>query len=68
MAGLFVGIVGVLLGPFLGAVAAEFAVKRDLVLAGKAGVGAWLGMMLGAAVKVAVVFAMLGLFAAAYLI
>ncbi len=66
--GLFFGLVGVLLGPFLGAVLAEFANKRDLVVAGKAGVGAWLGIVIGAAVKVAVVFAMLGVFAAAYLI
>ena len=64
--GLFFGIPGILLGPFVGAVAAEYTVRRDLEAAGRAGVGAWLGLVLGAAAKLALVFSMIGFFAVAY--
>ncbi len=63
--GIFFGLPGILLGPFLGAVFGEFLVHDDLMQAGKAGVGAWLGLLLGVAVKLALSFAMLGAFIAA---
>ena len=66
--GLFFGLPGILLGPFLGAVAGEYTAHRQLGRAGRAGAGTWLGLALGAAAKVALVFAMLALFALAYLI
>ena len=66
--GLFFGLPGVLLGPFVGAVVGEYTVRRHLVEAGRAGAGAWLGIVLGAAAKMAVLFAMLGLFVAAFLV
>ena len=65
--GLFFGLPGLILGPFIGAVAGEYTVRRNLGQAGRAGAGAWLGLALGAAVKVALVFVMLGIFAAAFL-
>jgi uncharacterized protein len=40
----------------------------DLTQAGKAGLGAWLGLLLGIAVKLALSFAMLGVFIAARLL
>ena len=63
--GMFFGLPGILMGPFLGAITGELLVHDDLLQAGKAGVGAWLGLLLGAAVKLALSFAMLGVFIAA---
>lgn len=66
--GLFFGFVGVIVGPFLGAVVGELTQHRDWKRVGRAGLAAWLGFVIGAAVKVAIAFVMLGLFAAAYLL
>ena len=66
LVGLFFGIFGVLLGPFVGAVLGELSEQWDLVRAGKAGVGAWLGLLLGAAAKLALILAMLGVFAVSW--
>lgn len=63
--GLFFGLPGILLGPFLGAGLGEFAVRRSMTQAGKAGTGAFLGLILGIVGKLAISFAMLGVFAAA---
>ncbi len=67
MVGLFFGLPGLLLGPFLGAVVGEYTAHRQLGRAGRAGAGTWLGLALGAAAKVALVFAMLAIFVVAYL-
>jgi uncharacterized protein YqgC (DUF456 family) len=68
LVGLFFGLPGLVLGPFIGAVAGEYTVRRQLLEAGRAGAGAWLGMVLGAAAKIAVMFVMLGVFIAAFLL
>ena len=68
MVGLFFGLPGILLGPFLGAVAGEYTVHRRLAQAGRAGAGTWLGLALGAAAKVALVFGMLAIFTLAYVV
>ena len=52
LVGLFFGIAGVLIGPFLGAVLGELSLHGSLGKAGRAGIGAWLGMAVGTAVKV----------------
>jgi len=62
IAGLFFGLPGVLLGPFVGAVVGELSTRRSLGDAGRAGVGATLGLVLGAAAKIALAFAMIGTF------
>ncbi len=62
LVGLFFGLPGVLLGPFVGAVLGELSARRDLQAAGRAGFGASLGLVLGVAAKLALAFAMLGLF------
>jgi len=62
VAGLFFGLPGLVLGPFLGAVAGELTARRDLQAAAGAGVGAFLGLLLATAGKLALGFAMLGLF------
>jgi uncharacterized protein YqgC (DUF456 family) len=60
--GLFFGIPGVLLGPFIGAVLGELSVQRNLIAAGKAGIGTTIGLALGVAAKLAVALSMIGLF------
>jgi uncharacterized protein YqgC (DUF456 family) len=67
LGGLVFGLPGLLVGPFLGAFVAELVARRDVRQAGRAGVGAWLGLLLGAAGRLALVLAMIGLFAVAYL-
>lgn len=68
LAGLFFGLPGLLIGPFLGAVAGELVARRDWKQAGKAGLGAWLGFLLGALAKLTLVFTMLAVFVTAYLL
>ncbi len=67
LAGLIFGFVGVIVGPLVGAVIGELTQHRDWKRAGRVGLAAWIGFAIGTAVKVAMAFAMLGLFAAAYL-
>lgn len=68
VAGLFFGLVGVLVGPFAGAALGEYAARRDLRQAGKVGLGTWLGIVLGSAAKIALLLAMIGVFAVAWLV
>lgn len=65
LAGLFLGLPGLLLGPFAGAVVGELASGREWRAASKTGFATWIGLAVGAAVKLAVAFAMLGVFAVA---
>jgi uncharacterized protein YqgC (DUF456 family) len=64
--GLLFQIPGLLIGPFIGAVIGEYTVQRKLAPAGKAGVGAWLGLLTGIALKLGLVFGMIAVFLAAY--
>jgi uncharacterized protein len=66
--GLFFNVPGLIFGPFLGAVAGEWLAVRNLRQAGKVGLGTWLGMILGIATNLALVFAMVGIFVLAYVI
>jgi uncharacterized protein YqgC (DUF456 family) len=60
--GLFFGIPGILLGPFVGAVLGELFNRPNLRAAGMAGIGATVGLILGIAAKLSLAFAMLGIF------
>jgi uncharacterized protein YqgC (DUF456 family) len=60
--GIFFAVPGILLGPFLGAVAGELLARRDLEQAGRAGVGAWLGLLIGVAAKLALSLSMIAIF------
>jgi uncharacterized protein YqgC (DUF456 family) len=63
--GLFFGLLGVIIGPFVGASIGELTTSRNLEAAGRAGIGATLGLAIGAAAKLALAFTMLGIFAVA---
>ena len=62
LVGIFFGIAGILLGPFIGALIGELTQQRELRKAGLSGVGATIGFLLGAVAKLAIAFAMIGLF------
>jgi uncharacterized protein YqgC (DUF456 family) len=64
--GLFFGLPGLLLGPFLGAAVGELVAGKDLQRSTHVGVGATLGFLFGAIVKLVVSLTMLALFAAAW--
>jgi uncharacterized protein YqgC (DUF456 family) len=64
LVGLFFGPFGILLGPFIGAFALEFAGGRAWRDSAKAGAGATLGLLVGAVGKVACAVSMSFLFAA----
>jgi uncharacterized protein YqgC (DUF456 family) len=68
VAGVLTGLVGLIFMPLAGAAIGEFLAQRDALRAGKVGIATWLGMLVGTVAKVAIVFLMVGIFAAALLI
>jgi uncharacterized protein YqgC (DUF456 family) len=60
--GLFLGIPGILFGPFIGAVIGELSMQRSLDEASRAGFGTVVGLAIGLAGKFAIGIAMIGLF------
>lgn len=68
LAGLFTGFVGLVFMPLVGAAIGEYIADRDAARAAHVGVATWLGLLVGTVAKVAIVFAMVGLFVGALLI
>ena len=66
--GLFLGLPGMILGPFVGAVGGELIARRRLAQAGKVGLGTWLGLVAAAVLKVVIAFMMIATFLAFYLV
>ena len=66
LGGAFLGIPGLILGPFAGAVAGEMLSHGRMQQATRAGFATWMGLIFGTLAKLALVFAMLGVFAVAY--
>lgn len=64
--GLFMGIIGVIIGPFIGAVMGELMASKGLDEATKAGIGTWLGLLVGMVLKIVIAFMMLGIFLIIY--
>lgn len=64
--GLFLGLPGLILGPFAGAVIGELASHGKMEQATRAGVATWIGLLFGTLAKLALIFTMLGVFALAY--
>ena len=65
VAGIVTGLWGLLFMPLVGAAVGEFVAQRDFLRAGKVGVATWIGLLIGTAIKVAIVFAMVGVFVVA---
>ncbi len=60
--GLFFGVIGVFIGPLVGAFLGEFSVRKQSSQAAQVGISVFLGIIIGAAAKVAIGIAMLGIF------
>jgi uncharacterized protein YqgC (DUF456 family) len=68
LVGIFLGIPGLIFGPFIGAVAGELLARGSVLRAGKVGLGTWLGLLLAAVAKLVLAFLMVATFAAFYLL
>jgi uncharacterized protein YqgC (DUF456 family) len=65
VAGLFTGLWGLVVMPLAGAAIGEYLAQRDVMRAGEVGVATAIGLLIGAAVKIAFAFAMIGVFVVA---
>jgi len=66
--GALFGLPGVMIGPFVGAAIGELTARSDLAQAGRVGIAAWVGFLLGTIAKVGIVFIMLGIFLIAVIV
>jgi uncharacterized protein YqgC (DUF456 family) len=66
LGGLFLGLPGLILGPFVGAIVGELLSHGQMQQATRAGLATWMGLIFGTLAKLALVFTMLGVFALAY--
>ncbi len=66
--GIFTGFIGLLFMPLVGAAVGEYVAQRDALRAGRIGLATWLGLLVGAVLKLAIVFTMIGVFVAALLL
>ena len=66
--GIFTGLWGLVFMPLAGAAIGEYIAIRDMVQARRVGVATWIGMMVGAVLKIAITFLMIGVFVGALLI
>jgi uncharacterized protein YqgC (DUF456 family) len=66
VAGIFAGFVGLLFLPLAGAMAGEWWARRDTTRAAQVGLATWIGLLVGTAIKLALVFAMVGIFVVAW--
>ena len=57
-----IGPLGIVIGPFAGAMVGELSARRSLGQAGVAGLGATIGLVLGVAIKLALAGAMIGVY------
>lgn len=65
--GLFFGLPGIVLGPLAGAILGELMYRRGLGSAAEIGLATWVALLVAAALKLALVFVMLGIFILAFL-
>jgi uncharacterized protein len=63
--GLPLGLAGVVFGPLIGAVLGELSAHQNWRRAGQVGLAAWIGFLVGTAVKIALAFSMIAVFALA---
>jgi hypothetical protein len=64
--GMFFGLPGLLLGPFLGAVLGELAAGNSVLRSAHVGASAWVGLIFGTIIKLVVSLTMVALFGAGW--
>ena len=67
VAGIFFGIPGLVLGPFVGALVGQFATGSGFDHSMRVGIATWIGLLFGTLAKLALSFTMLGVFVFALL-
>lgn len=65
--GMFMGIPGLLFGPFVGALLGELASGTSVLRSAHVGLGSWLGLLFGTLLKLVISCLMIGLFGVALL-
>jgi uncharacterized protein YqgC (DUF456 family) len=65
--GMFFGLIGLIAGPFVGALLGELASGNSVLRSAHVGVATWLGLLFGTFVKLVISFVMIGLFGFAML-
>jgi len=68
VAGFFMGLVGVLVLPFVGAAVGEYLARRDHRAAARVGIATGLGLVAAMVAKVVIAFVMIGIFVVALLL
>ena len=68
VAGLFMGFLGVLFMPLVGAAVGEYLARQDELRALRVGVATWVGMLIGLLAKVVLSCVMVGIFGVALLV
>ncbi len=66
--GIFMGLIGVLFMPLVGAALGQYVSEKNSKNAAKVGIATWLGLLVGTVVKIAIVCVMLGIFWVSYLV
>lgn len=66
--GIFFGLPGIILGPFVGAVLGELAARSNMSQAANVGIATWMGLLFGTLAKLALSLVMIGIFAFAYFV
>lgn len=66
--GMFLGVPGLIFGPFAGALLGELSAGTSVLRSAHVGAGTWFGLLAGALVKLVISFLMVGLFAFAWLL
>jgi uncharacterized protein len=66
--GMFFGVPGLLLGPFVGALLGELVSGNSVLRSAHVGIGTWLGLLFGTLLKLVISFVMVGLFGLALLV
>ncbi len=64
--GIFFGLIGLVFGPFVGAIAGEMLSHGKMDQASRVGIATWIGLIFGTLAKIGLIFTMLGVFAVAY--
>jgi hypothetical protein len=64
--GIFAGLIGIFIFPFIGAIAGEMVARNNLQQATKVGFATWIGLLLGSIAKLALALTMIGVFLISY--